>query len=110
VELPLVELGDATLLPGLIDAHVHLAFDPGGDVSEHMHADDQATLTARMRQHALQALRAGITTVRYLGDRDYLALAVRDEYAATGTTAPDIGLGSGDHAYRRPLLVSRWRS
>ncbi len=33
VELPLVALGDVTLLPGLIDAHVHLAFDPCGDVA-----------------------------------------------------------------------------
>ena len=45
---------------------------------------------ARMRRHALQALRAGITAVRDLGDRDYLALAVRDEYVATGATAPEI--------------------
>lgn len=94
VELPMVELGDVTLLPGLIDAHVHLAFDPCGDVAGHMQADDQATLMARIRRHALQALRAGITTVRDLGDRDYLALAVRDEYAATGATAPEI-LASG---------------
>ena len=28
-----VDLGGATLLPGLIDAHVHLAFDAGPDVT-----------------------------------------------------------------------------
>ena len=79
MELPLVTLGDVTLLPGLIDAYAYLAFDPRGDVAEHMQADDQATLMARIRRHALRALRAGITSVRDLGARDYLALAVRDD-------------------------------
>lgn len=52
------------------------------------------SLSHQRRRHALQALRAGITTVRDLGDRDYLALALRADFAAHGGAAPEI-LASG---------------
>ncbi|MET8678321.1 amidohydrolase family protein [Streptomyces sp. NPDC004647] len=85
----LTDLGDATLLPGLVDAHSHLVFDPDGAAEQQMLHDDDATVLARMRRHAARALRAGITTMRDLGDRGYLALRLREEYA-DGTTGPQI--------------------
>ncbi|NUP81905.1 MAG: amidohydrolase family protein [Nonomuraea sp.] len=66
-----VDLGDVTLLPGLIDCHVHLAFDAGPDP---VGALERPGLIDRMRVAAGQHLAAGVTTVRDLGDRDYLAL------------------------------------
>lgn len=74
----LVELPGTTLLPGLVDTHVHLAFDAGPNPAEALaeRADDEAL--AAMAQAAAAQLAAGITTVRDLGDRDYLALALRD--------------------------------
>lgn len=78
--VPLTDLGDVTLLPGLVDAHSHLAFDPLGHTETQMTGDDDSTVLARMRRHAGQALRAGVTTVRDLGDRGYLALRLRQEY------------------------------
>ncbi|WP_433433825.1 amidohydrolase family protein [Nonomuraea sp. CA-141351] len=68
-----VDLGDATLLPGLIDCHVHLAFDAGHDVVGTL---ELPGLADRMRSAARQHLAAGVTTVRDLGDRDYLALGL----------------------------------
>ena len=86
-----LDLGDVTLLPGLIDAHVHLAFDPESAPQHQTIADeDNSTIVTRMRRHALQQLRAGVTTVRDLGDRDYLAVALRDEYSAEPEAGPDI--------------------
>jgi imidazolonepropionase-like amidohydrolase len=95
-----VDLGDATLLPGLIDVHQHLAFDASDDPVGHLEADDDATLLARMRQAAQRALAAGITTIRDLGDRGYLSLTLRDEFRNGQEVGPRI-LASGP-----PLTVT----
>jgi imidazolonepropionase-like amidohydrolase len=77
--VPVTDHGAATLLPGLIDAHAHLAFDPSGDPADQFLHDSDDALLARIREHARIALLSGVTTVRDLGDRGYLALRVRDE-------------------------------
>lgn len=74
----LVDFGDATLLPGLIDIHQHLCFDASVDPVPQVRADNDETLLARMRRAARRALSAGITTIRDLGDRNYSSLALRD--------------------------------
>ncbi|MFI6099389.1 amidohydrolase family protein [Lentzea sp. NPDC051213] len=76
-DLPVTDLGDVTLLPGLVDSHVHLGFDPAGVAVDLQH-DAEDVMLERMRANAVEALRAGITTVRDLGDRSYLTLRVRD--------------------------------
>lgn len=67
----------ATLLPGLINAHGHLTFSGGDDPVADMLADDDHRLMVRAVQNARAALRAGVTTVRDLGDRAGVALALR---------------------------------
>ena len=69
------DLGDVTLMPGLIDAHVHLAFGAAPDVLASMEIDDEALLR-RMEESAALQLAAGVTTVRDLGDRSFLATQV----------------------------------
>src|SRR4051794_11510830 len=68
------DLGDVTLLPGLVDTHVHLAFDPMQhvDILGSFDVDDEALLQ-RMYDNAAKQLAAGVTTVRDLGDRGFLA-------------------------------------
>lgn len=65
-----IELGDATLSPGFIDAHTHLTFDFSGDYTRTR--IDQLSLN--VSEHAIRAttyaratLEAGFTTVRDLG-------------------------------------------
>ncbi len=92
VELPegtsIVDLPGCTLLPGLVDPHLHLAFDAGLDVVGSLAGrDDEAALEA-MATAAGQALRAGITTVRDLGDRGFLALELRECGRAAGGETP----------------------
>jgi imidazolonepropionase-like amidohydrolase len=86
----LIDLGDATLLPGLIDTHAHLVFDASTDPAGHLQAASDQTLLGEARQAARQALEAGVTCVRDLGDRSYLTLQLRDETAARPGLGPDI--------------------
>ncbi|MDT0476298.1 amidohydrolase family protein [Streptomyces sp. DSM 41014] len=80
----------ATILPGLIDTHVHLAFDAGPDpVGTLLKSDDSELLTA-MTGRARQLLRSGVTTVRDLGDRGGLAVSLRDTIAAGEAAGPRI--------------------
>jgi imidazolonepropionase-like amidohydrolase len=85
-----VDLGDVTLLPGLIDVHQHLAFDASSDPVAQLDADDDHTLLLRMRFAAQRALAVGITTIRDLGDRSYLTLTLRDWFLEGNEVGPGI--------------------
>ena len=71
------DLGDVTLLPGLVDPHVHLAFDASADPVGALLARTPDEVRAAMVEAARETLRCGVTTVRDLGDRDYLSLDLR---------------------------------
>ena len=73
-----MDLPGLTLLPGLVDAHLHLCFDATGDPAGHLAGTGDDLLREHMAEAARRALHAGVTTVRDLGDRGYLALDLRD--------------------------------
>lgn len=91
LDLPTVDCGqDTTLLPGLIDSHVHLVFDATPDaVANVQHVGDEE-LIEQMRARACAMLAAGITTARDLGDRRYLTLALRSELAGAPAAGPQL--------------------
>ena len=74
-----VDLGGAALLPGLVDTHVHLALDASADPIAALAARSDEETTAAMIRAGQAALRGGVTTVRDLGDRDYLSLGLRGQ-------------------------------
>jgi len=80
-DLPMLELGEATLLPGLIDAYTHLVFDATDHAAAHVQAALEYELMAHVRQTAGAMLACGITTARDLGDRDSLSLTMPTETA-----------------------------
>jgi imidazolonepropionase-like amidohydrolase len=87
-----LEVPGGTVLPGLVDAHVHLCAD-GTDgsldrIQEPSEDGMQAVISQSLRTH----LAAGVTTVRDLGDRRY---AVLDWRAATHDAGYPAVLASG---------------
>ncbi|MGW0211147.1 metal-dependent hydrolase family protein [Streptomyces sp. NPDC003233] len=86
-----IDLGEqACLLPGLIDSHVHLAFDASMDAVASLAGTDDEDLLEHMRSAARSALHAGITTVRDLGDRDFLSLKLVEEFTGSPELGPEI--------------------
>jgi imidazolonepropionase-like amidohydrolase len=79
-----MDLPGLTLMPGLVDTHLHLCFDATSDPVGHLAQTGDDTLREQMAGAARRALRAGVTTVRDLGDRGYLALGLRDRGPAGG--------------------------
>jgi imidazolonepropionase-like amidohydrolase len=82
---------DATVLPGLVDAHVHLCFDASPDVGALARADTPSTAALRSAMNARRHLAAGISAVRDLGSPQGIVI---DVACAVGTpllpTAPTI--------------------
>ena len=92
-----IDLGDATLLPGLIDAHVHLTSEFTGDFAKNaieglLRFPPEVSL--RARTYARRTLENGFTTVRNLGAADSVDIGLRN--------AIDRGLAEGPR-----MLVSR---
>ncbi|WP_269859392.1 amidohydrolase family protein [Streptomyces sp. RPT161] len=77
---------ESTVLPGLVDAHVHLDCDGRPDPVAALQGRDNDALLQDMATRAEQLLSIGVTTVRDLGDRDHLVLRLSEAIAA-GTVA-----------------------
>ena len=102
----MIELGDATLLPGFMDAHVHLTGEMGLDSRQGI-IDSQARTAAETALLATKYLRvtlqAGFTTVRNLGAAEFVVVAMRNAISRGAIEGPRIlaaskGLGSiGGH-------------
>lgn len=83
----------ATLLPALVDAHVHLSL-PGDDRPyEQMALESDEQMVAHGLRNAALHLAAGVTTVRDNGARNRVGFAIRDLVAA-GAPGPRV-LASG---------------
>ena len=85
-----IDLGNRFVLPGLIDSHVHLASDTGGEAGlvEGL-TSSPGTMTLRAQWNGMKTLRAGFTTVRNLGDSGG-TLALRDAVEAGWVLGPRI--------------------
>src|SRR5436309_2769048 len=81
-----IELLDATVLPGLIDAHTHLTADPKfGYETLALSVPREALIGAK---NARLTLLAGFTTVRNVGARDFSDVALRDAINAGDVPGP----------------------
>jgi imidazolonepropionase-like amidohydrolase len=89
----IIDLPNATVLPGLIDAHTHLTFDPKnlGYEGLGISVPREALIGAR---NARVTLQAGFTTVRNVGAGGYSDIALRDAINDGDVPGPRI-LASG---------------
>jgi len=113
-----IDLGDATLLPGFIDAHVHIT----DEASENSYRDfyqGMLRLPAEQsyyaEQYAHATLAAGFTTVRVVGAGDWVDIALRNAINAGLVEGPRIvaaghAIGSpGGHCDQPPFPPDRVR-
>jgi imidazolonepropionase-like amidohydrolase len=86
-----IDLGDATLLPGFIDAHTHLTMQYSSDYDRAQLDGLRKTipeLAIDAAQNAAVTLRAGFTTVRDVGSWDFLDVGLRDAINHGATPGP----------------------
>lgn len=98
-----VDLGNVTMLPGLIDVHTHLMLGAGTEdrsLPEVMASDSNDLMLARALRNALIHMLVGVTTLRDCGCRDRVALSARDVINQGVFPGPRI-LASG-----RPITVT----
>ena len=98
--LPRTDYPGATIMPGLIDSHVHLAFDGGPNPAARMRSETDEQQLVLMLHSARDLLGVGVTTARDLGARAYLDVVVRDAVAAGLARGPRMVVAA------RPITVT----
>ena len=81
-----IELPNATVLPGLIDAHTHITFTPNFGYSRLAISVPREALTGA--RNAKVTLEAGFTTIRNVGASGYADVALRDAVNAGDVPGP----------------------
>jgi len=75
-DVAVIDLGDQTLLPGLMDMHTHLCYDLEGDWVHRGVIEGAADAALRGSRNAAITLRAGFTTVRDVGAGGFADVAL----------------------------------
>ena len=110
-----IDLGDATLLPGLMDAHTHVTFESNGFWRDEMDGilrwpAEQAQYAA---EYARRTLMAGFTSIRDLGSSDFLDLGLARAIESGAVPGPRMifavhAIGArGGHADNTPYPPDR---
>lgn len=111
--LPVTDLGDATLLPGLIDAHTHLSSRVGIGPLEQMRSTAGRNAITGVN-NCRATVMAGFTTCRDVGGGEFVDIALRDAINAGEILGPRMqaaGLSlsmTGGHGDDRNGLDAHW--
>ena len=118
--MPVLDLGDATLMPGWIDTHVHLTSELGQGSFMRPVQETDADAALRGVRHARLTAEAGFTTVRNVGAPGFADIALGDAVERGDIVGPHI-IGAGhslgitgghcdDTGWRPGVLERDWRS
>lgn len=99
------DLGDATLLPGLVNMHTHLTCSMSETTLADALNDSYEVKMMRAVENARASLLSGVTTIRDCGTLNAIVFAIRDASAKGIITAPhvwasgDVLTSTGGHCY-----------
>lgn len=85
-----IDLEGKTVLPGMIDCHGHLCLDGSADPAQSMRKDPDLLLIMKAARHAHLSLLSGVTTLRDLGSKKGVSIALRDAINMGITAGPRI--------------------
>jgi len=85
-----VDTSGCTILPGMIDCHVHLVYSGEADPKSSLLKLGPSQVVMNALENAQKTLRCGITSIRDLGGRDFLEFAVRDSCNSGKQLGPTI--------------------
>jgi imidazolonepropionase-like amidohydrolase len=86
----IVDLEGRTILPGMIDCHVHLCIDGSADPIQSLRKDSEQLVTLKAAKNAYLSLSAGVTTIRDLGSLKGITVSLRDAINLGITIGPRI--------------------
>ncbi len=89
-----LNLGDVSLLPGVVEGHSHIPCPPRVDAFDIISAEPNEPALMRAAHAVGLALRSGVTTMRDLGAKNEVVFAVRDAIDAGVIPGPRL-LASG---------------
>lgn len=85
-----VDIGGAVVMPGLVNMHVHLGLALPGKMAEEARAGGEVGAALLMAGNAAGTLRAGVTTVRCVGETGFVEMPLRRAIAAGHLPGPRI--------------------
>lgn len=86
------ELGDVSLLPGLVEAHSHVHVSPDLDGYANITTENDDRMVMRAVGAVRKALLSGVTTMRDIGSRNQVVFPVRDAIEAGVIPGPRLQL------------------
>lgn len=89
-----MDLRGGFLMPGLWDAHAHLGIALG-DPNKRPPFESPASRTMRAAKNAIDGLKVGITSIRVVGERDHVDVALRNAFDSGIWDGPGCGCVRG---------------